>query len=120
MNTPYQSPTSQEALRLSGKKRLKSVAPLQAGIVLGALYAVLSLVIVLPMIPFVLLGVFSASESLDTGAMGGMGAGVGIGMLILFPIIYGVLGFIGGVIAAAVYNLIAKITGGLDFTLEDA
>ena len=31
-----------------------------------------------------------------------------------------VMGFIGGVIAAAVYNLVAKWTGGLEITLSDA
>jgi len=39
-------------------------------------------------------------------------AGMGIGMAIVLPIFYGVLGFIGGMIYAAIYNLIAAITGG--------
>ena len=118
MNTPYQTPepSSPKSLSSSGKKRLKSVSPLKAGIVLGALYAVLVLVVVVLMIPLVLLGAFSASESASSGAMG---AGIGVGMLIFAPILYGVIGFIGGTISALIYNFIAKLTGGLEFTLED-
>ena len=41
-------------------------------------------------------------------------------MLIFAPILYGVIGFIGGAISALIYNFIAKLTGGLEFTLEDA
>ena len=36
------------------------------------------------------------------------------------PIFYGVMGFIFGIIAACVYNLIAKFTGGLKFEVRDA
>jgi hypothetical protein len=39
--------------------------------------------------------------------------------LLLFPVIYGAVGFIGGVIAAALYNLVAKWTGGLEFEVTD-
>jgi hypothetical protein len=43
------------------------------------------------------------------------------GVFVIFlPIIYAVLGFIGGVIAAFVYNLVAKWTGGIEFTTEEA
>jgi hypothetical protein len=39
--------------------------------------------------------------------------------LIFLPIIYGVVGFIGGVIAALIYNLVAKGIGGIEFTTEE-
>ncbi len=95
------------------KKRLKRIAPLQTGIVLGLLYALLSLIVV----PFFMLA--------GLGAAAGRGGAAlpfaflfGIGALCL-PILYGVLGFIFGVIAAAVYNLVAGWTGGIEITLED-
>ena len=53
----------------------------------------------------------------------GNGAGIFAGSIvfvIFIPILYGVMGFIGGIISAAVYNLIAAWTGGLEFTLSDA
>ena len=43
---------------------------------------------------------------------------VGIIMMIAFPIIYGVLGFIMGAIGALVYNALAGIIGGVKFELE--
>jgi hypothetical protein len=40
------------------------------------------------------------------------------GMAILMPVIYGVMGFIGGVIGAAVYNLVARWIGGIELEVE--
>lgn len=40
-------------------------------------------------------------------------------MAVLIPVIYGVMGFIGGVISALLYNLIARWTGGLEFEFKD-
>jgi hypothetical protein len=40
------------------------------------------------------------------------------GMGILMPVIYGVMGFIGGVIGAAVYNLVARWIGGIEVEVE--
>ncbi len=44
---------------------------------------------------------------------------LGVGFAIMMPVIYAVFGFIGGVIAAALYNLIAKWTGGFEFEVRD-
>jgi hypothetical protein len=38
--------------------------------------------------------------------------------LLLIIIIYPVVGFIGGIIGAAVYNMVAKYIGGLEITIE--
>jgi hypothetical protein len=86
------------------KKRLTYVSPLQLGIVLGVLYGVISLIIV----PFFILGAIFGK------------AGFGIIFAIFFPIIYAIAGFVGGVICAFVYNLVAKWTGGVEFTTADA
>ena len=86
------------------KRRLTNVSPLKLGITLAVVCGVLSLLVV----PFLLLA------SIFHG--GGI-AGV---LVIFLPVIYAVLGFIGGVIAAFVYNLVAKWTGGIEFTTEEA
>jgi len=44
--------------------------------------------------------------------------GLGFFSIIVFPIAYGVIGFIGGVIGAALYNLIARWVGGIQVELE--
>ena len=45
-------------------------------------------------------------------------AGMGIAAVIVMPIIYGVLGFIGGIISAAMYNLIAGFVGGIEMEFD--
>jgi hypothetical protein len=85
------------------KKRLTYVSPLQQGIVLGVLYALISLILV----PF-----FLIAALLGHGGLGAI-------FVIFLPIMYGVAGFIGGVICAFIYNLVAKWTGGIEFVLTD-
>ena len=46
--------------------------------------------------------------------MGGMMFGFGI----LMPVIYGVFGFVGGIIMAVIYNLIARWIGGIEVEVE--
>jgi len=103
------------------KRRLASVSPLQLGIVLAVLYGLISLIIVVPM-GLIFAGVsasgaHNAAQGASPALIGGM---VGGFMMILLPILYAVLGFIGGVIAGAIYNLVAKWTGGIEFTVVDA
>jgi hypothetical protein len=40
---------------------------------------------------------------------------VGLVMMIFFPIMYGLFGFVGGAIGAAIYNIAAGIVGGIKF-----
>jgi hypothetical protein len=46
----------------------------------------------------------------ETGLMLGMGAGA----LIIVPIMYGIMGLIGGCINAVVYNVVAGLSGGIE------
>ncbi|MFO1475086.1 MAG: hypothetical protein U1F98_00370 [Verrucomicrobiota bacterium] len=92
------------------KKQPTYIAPLRAGIVLAALYAVLSLLAV----PF-----FLVATALSARSGSSAPAIFSAGFAILLPILYGVLGFLAGVLGAAVYNLIAKLTGGLEFEVRD-
>ena len=42
----------------------------------------------------------------------------GIGAIVIAPVFYGVMGLIGGAVAAAVYNLVAGVAGGLDLEVQ--
>ena len=42
----------------------------------------------------------------------------GVGAIILFPLLYGVMGLIIGAISAALYNLFARMVGGLEVELQ--
>ena len=55
----------------------------------------------------------------DQALAGGVSTVVlGIIMMIAFPIMYGLMGFIGGAISAVVYNVSAGMIGGIKFELE--
>jgi hypothetical protein len=94
------------------KKRLTRVAPLQLGKVLAVLYGFFSLLVV----PFVVLAsLLGAKAGHHNPAFP-----ANIILVVLIPILYAVLGFVGGVIAAAIYNLVASWTGGIEFSFENA
>lgn len=38
--------------------------------------------------------------------------------IILFPIIYGIMGFVMGLLLAWIYNLVAKLIGGIEIELD--
>ena len=96
-------------------KRIKRIAPLKTGIVLGVLYALMSLI----MVPFMMIaGIGVAAAAKQSGTPVPFAFLFGIGALFL-PVLYGAIGFIFGVIGAAVYNLVAKWTGGIEVTVED-
>lgn len=93
-------------------KSLTYIAPLRAGIVLGVGYGLGSLLIV----PLFLFGLFAGK--LAGAPLNGMAALPAVFAIVL-PFVYAIAGFIGGVIAAAVYNLIAKFTGGFQFKVVE-
>jgi Transmembrane domain of unknown function (DUF3566) len=101
------------------KRRIKRIAPLQAGKMLSVLYACLGLIFLPVFMLAGLAGAFAqhAQQSQASAAASAtmiMGCIVGI----LMPIIYGVMGFLLGVIGAAVYNLIARWIGGIEVEVE--
>lgn len=91
---------------------INRVRPLSVGKVAGMLYAILGLI-------------FGAIVSLIAMA-GGMGANpdepgaavwsaiFGAGAVVLLPIMYGVFGFVMTLLMAALYNLTARMVGGVE------
>lgn len=96
---PYAASHVEHVREPSVMKTVKRFDVLQAGIVSGAISAAFSLV----MVPFLLIIM----------AVSPRGAGLGLVMIIFLPIMYGVFGFIGGIIGAFVYNICAKFVGGI-------
>ena len=95
--------------------KLKRIAPVQAGKMIGALYALMSLLFVPFFLFFMTVGSLAARQSGNTAAAPLM-FGMGIGFVVFVPVIYGVLGFVFGALGALIYNLLAKPLGG--FALE--
>jgi hypothetical protein len=97
------------------KKRLTYISPLKLGIVLGIIYGIMSLIFA---VPFFLIFSMIGAASARPGAPALPVIFTGV-FVIFLPIIYAVLGFIGGVIAAFIYNLVAKWTGGIEFATQE-
>jgi hypothetical protein len=98
---------------------IKRVSPLSAGKIGGVLYALLGLVIgaVVSLVVMAAGGAASmASDDAGGGAM--MGAMFGAGAIIVLPIVYGICGFIFTLISAVLYNIAAKMAGGIEVDVQ--
>jgi hypothetical protein len=97
---------------LTVTRRIKRIAPLQLGKILACLYGAMGLIFV------PLFVITSVIVSHLPNARGGLPFFVGIGFAIAAPVFYAVMGFLAGVISAAIYNLIAKWLGGIEVEVE--
>ena len=101
---------------------VKRIGVWSAGKVSGAIYAVLGLVFGLF---FALVGLLAAligagSSGTQEGVMGAMGMGLfgGVASLVVLPIFYGILGLVSGLIGAFLYNVVARVIGGVEVDLS--
>lgn len=93
---------------------VKRVGPLSCAKLSAFLYAIIGLL---------LGGIFSlvamaggfASEEAD---LAGIGAIMGVGAVIVFPIVYGLMGFVATLVAAWLYNVAAGIVGGVELDIQ--
>ena len=97
--------------------KLKRIAPIQAGKMIGALYAIGTLIFVPFVMLFMTIGAVASRGQTGAAPLPLM-FGMGIGFVLLIQFIYGALGFIFGCLAAAIYNLIAKPLGGFELEFE--
>ncbi len=92
---------------------VKSVGVLSVGKVMACLYALLGLIIG---------GIFSfvtlVGATIAEQRAGPFELLFGVGAVILIPVLYGVIGFVGGIIMAALYNIVASLAGGVEIELK--
>lgn len=89
---------------------IKQIDPISAGTTLGAMYGMIGVIIG---------GVMFLLTMVGTGISGNsMGLVTGMGAIIMLPIIYGIAGFIGGILSAAVYNVVCGMTGGIRMKMD--
>lgn len=86
---------------------IKRINAVSCAKVMGLLYAILGFLFGGCMALVSLAGGFASSKA------AGPLAAFGLGAVILFPLIYGALGFIMTWIAAAIYNVLAGVVGGV-------
>ncbi len=96
---------------------LKRIGPLSLAKIAGIIYVVLGFLVGIFISMLALLGVFAGSMA-ENGPGPIIGMFLGIGAIILFPIFYGVLGFVFGAVFAWLYNLFAGIVGGIGLDLQ--
>ncbi len=111
------------------QREVKRIHVVQAGLVLGVLYAGMGLLIGLIYgLVGLLVGVAGISSASGSGSgSGSSGAlelfaifgGMGLFAIILIPLMYGAFGFVSGMIGALIYNLTAKIIGGFKVDVVD-
>lgn len=93
---------------------VRRVRPLSLGKILGAMYVIFGLIAGLIISAVSVLG-FAIGSVAAPDELGNMaGLLFGVGAVVFIPLVYGTLGFIGGLIAALVYNLIAGVVGGIE------
>jgi hypothetical protein len=99
---------------------LKRVGVFSLAKILGTLYALLGLIVGGFFTIFAVLGISleAASGSSGAGPSGFEGMVFGVMGLFFFPIMYGVMGFIGGLIMGILFNVVVGLVGGLELTLE--
>lgn len=97
---------------------IRRVGPISAAKVGGVLYGGLGLIIgaCVSVVMMILGSAAAVSEDAPGGALIGMLFGAGA--IIMMPIIYGIIGAIAMLISAAMYNLAAKIAGGIEIEVQ--
>lgn len=94
------------------KKQIKRLSPHQNGKVFGVLMAASSLVFVVPMFLFM----FVAAPGVDQH---GNPVTFPKGLILIFPILYLVFGYVATAAASAIYNLTFKYIGGFEFEVKE-
>lgn len=92
-------------------RRVKRFGVYQTAKVSAIIYTVCSAVILIP------IGLMMSMFGGNSGVSGVFPLGGGVFFLVL-PLIYGIFGFIFTAIGCAVYNLVAKWTGGIEVEVE--
>jgi len=96
---------------------LKSIGVMSCGKLLGAIYAMFGLIVGAIMALVSLAGV-AAQPQMQNEANPMMMFGAGIGALIFLPVLYGIVGFIGGITGSLIYNLVAGYVGGIELNFQ--
>lgn len=93
---------------------VKRVGPLSFARLTGLLYAVIGLVIGGVVSLVAMVGGFAS----DTPELAAFGPVVGVAAIIVFPVLYGLMGFITSLLMAWFYNFAASVVGGVELDLQ--
>ncbi|MCO8120344.1 hypothetical protein NHH03_01250 [Stieleria sp. TO1_6] len=111
---PYESSLAASPVTAARRTMtLKQIDAISVGRMLGVFYGIIGLLFGAFVSLFALVGIAAGGEG---NAL--VGVIFGIGAVVIIPVLYGLGGFIGGIIAAVLYNACASLVGGIKFELE--
>jgi hypothetical protein len=87
---------------------LNRIGPLSAAKLVAVLYAIFGLI----------MGAFFSIAALFRPDAGGVGAMWGVAAVVIFPVLYGVLGFLVSLLTTWLYNVVAGAVGGIELDLR--
>jgi hypothetical protein len=93
---------------------IKRVGPMSCARIAGTLYAILGLLVGAVFSLVAVAGGFGS----DNSERGALGAIIGVGSVIVFPICYGAIGFVVSLIGAWLYNALAGMVGGIQLDIQ--
>jgi hypothetical protein len=94
---------------------LKRIGVLSVGKIMGVIYAVIGVFVGGI---FSLIAIVGSAAGRSNEFIPGFLAGAAA--IVIAPILYGLMGFIGGIIMAALYNVFASLVGGVELELAPA
>lgn len=117
MSNPFAMPDSNSPVAMETRStvRLKRVGVLSAGLISGVGGAVGGLLAggIFFLMSLTMMGVAQQANANNGNNPAAAIVGMGVGAIIFMPVVYGIFGFIGGVVYAFIYNILSGMTGGL-------
>jgi hypothetical protein len=93
---------------------IRRVGPLSFAKLSGVLYAMIGLLVGGVFSMVAMAGGFASDDTAGRG----IAAVMGVGAIIFFPILYGLMGFVATLVGAWLYNLVAGIVGGVELDVQ--
>ena len=99
-------------------KVVREIGVLSVGKVAGIVYACIGLIVGALVALVSVLGGFAGLVQDRAASAGFLAMFVGVGAVFVLPVFYGVLGSLVGMLVAVVYNVAARLVGGIQVTVD--
>lgn len=93
---------------------IKRIGPLSCAKIVGTLHLFLGLVVGGAISLIAVAGGFGT----DAPEIAGIGAIIGLGSIVFFPVLYGCIGFVTALVGAWLYNLMSGFVGGVQMDVQ--
>jgi hypothetical protein len=99
-------------------RQIKRIVPLSAAKMAAAIYGAMGVVLGFPLTLATVLPTIIHARQTETGLSAPVISLIVLALVIIIPIFYALIGFIIGIVGAAIYNLVARWLGGLQIEAE--